>query len=62
MNEKVSKRLCVKNHQEYNKALSAIRSSKVLINNGIKNKDLEYLSEGLFNLDFLLEDLKLYKN
>lgn len=61
LDELASNNLCIDDFNDFNKAFSAIRSSELLIDNGILNKDLECITEGLYGLGFILEDLGILK-
>ncbi len=60
LNQKVFDSLSINNYNDFNKALGAIKSSELLVDNAIANNDLEALTEGLYGLGFLLEDLNLF--
>lgn len=57
LNELAGNNLHVNNYHDFNKAFAAIKSSEILVDRGIIDKDIECLSEGLFGLGFMLEDL-----
>lgn len=60
LNQKVFDSLSINNYNDFYKALGAIKSSELLVDNAIANNDLEALTEGLYGLGFLLEDLNLF--
>ena len=60
LNQKVFDSLSINNYNDFNKALGAVKSSELLVDNGIINNDLDCLSEGLYGLGYLLEDLDLF--
>ena len=60
LNELASNNLHVNNSHDFNKAMSVIRSSELLINRSFINQDLECLSVGLFGLGFILDDLGIF--
>lgn len=60
INNLAYRHLCVKTSEEYNRILGAIGAGDVLVNKGILDKDIEALSQGLYNLGYFLNDLNVF--
>lgn len=62
LNYSAYKKLLVQTSQEYSKIIGAIGISEILVNQGIEDKDVECLTEGLYTLGQILNDLNVFNS
>lgn len=60
LNYSAYKKLNVETYQEYSKIVGAIGISEMLVNQGIEDNDVECLTEGLYTLGQILNELNVF--